>query len=497
MTSTAGQFEQPEQSEHSDLVDRDAREIAALVERREVSCVEVVTAHLDRIERLNPAVNALVALRDRDAVLAEAAEKDAALARGERAGRLHGLPVAIKDLAEVEGLPWTAGSPVHRDRVGAADELFVRRMKRAGAIVVGKTNTPELGFGSQTYNPVHGPTRNPYDLSRTPGGSSGGAAAALALRMLPVADGSDYMGSLRNPAAFCNVWGFRPSTGRVPKAGFVAQLSEIGPMGRTVDDVALLLLVLAGPDPGHLMGRAEDPAAFAGPLDADVSGTRVAWVGDLGGRLAFEPGVLELGRAAADALAALGCEVEEALPDQDFDELWSTALVWRWWNALELEPLYADPASRALLKPEIVWEIEGGLRLTALDVTRAIAARQRWADAVATFLTRYDVVLAPSAQVFPFDVATPWPAEIAGRPMDTYHRWMETVAPWSLAGTPVLGMPAGFDGRGLPTGVQLIGRPGADLDVLRLGRAYERATGWVERVRPGLLAGRQLPEASS
>jgi ureidomalonase len=475
MTSTAA---------GSDLVERDAREISALVERREVSCVEVVAAHLDRIERCNPAVNAVIALRDRDAVLAEAAQRDAQLARGERAGWLHGLPVAVKDLAEVAGLPWTGGSPVYRDRVGAVDELFVRRMKQAGAIVVGKTNTPELGFGSQTYNPVHGPTRNPYDLTRTPGGSSGGAAAALALRMLPVADGSDYMGSLRNPAAFCNVWGMRPSTGRVPKAGFVAQLSEIGPMGRTVGDVAALLAVLAGPDPGHLMGRTEDPSVFAGPLDADVAGTRVAWVGDLGGRLAFEPGVLELGRAAAGVLESLGCVVEEALPEQDLDELWSTALVWRGWNALELEPLYADPATRELLKPEIVWEIENGLRLTALDVTRALAARQRWLDVLAGFFDRFDVVVAPSAQVFPFDVGTPWPAEIDGRPMDTYHRWMETVAPWSLAGTPALGMPAGFDARGLPTGVQLIGRPGADLQVLQLGRAYEQATQWVQRVPP-------------
>jgi ureidomalonase len=471
----------------SDLVERDARELSGLVERREVSCVEVVTAHLEQIERLNPQVNAIIARRDPDVVLTEAAERDAQLARGERAGWLHGLPVAVKDLAEVAGLPWTAGSPVHRDRVGAVDELFVRRMKDAGAVVVGKTNTPELGFGSQTYNPVSGATRNPYDLSRTPGGSSGGAAAALALRMLPVADGSDYMGSLRNPAAFCNVWGMRPSTGRVPKPGFVAQLGEAGPMGRSVADVAALLSVLAGPDPDHLLGRAEDPAVFAGPLDADVAGARVAWVGDLAGRLAFEPGVLDLGRAAADTLASLGCVVEEALPDQDFDELWSTALVWRWWNALELEPLYADPATRALLKPEIVYEIEGGLRLSALDVTRALEGRQRWLDALAGFFTRYDFVLAPSAQVFPFDVGTPWPAEVGGRPMDTYHRWMETVAPWSLAGTPVLGMPAGFDARGLPTGVQLIGRPGADLDVLRLGRAYEQATRWVSRVRPALL----------
>jgi Asp-tRNA(Asn)/Glu-tRNA(Gln) amidotransferase A subunit family amidase len=467
-----------------ELVEPDARDLAGMIERREVSCVEVVRAHLEHIERTNPAVTAIIALRDPEAVLAEAAERDAQLARGRRLGWMHGLPIAVKDLAEVEGLPWTAGAPVFRDRVGAVDELFVRRMKAAGAIVIGKTNTPELGFGSQSYNPVWGTTTNPYDATRTAGGSSGGAAAALALRMLPVADGSDYMGSLRNPAAFCNVLGMRPSAGRVPKSGFVAQLGEIGPMGRSVADVAALLSVLAGPEPGALIARAEDPAVFAGPLASDVAGTRIAWVGDLGGHLATEPGVLELGRAAAGVFESLGCVVEEALPDHNFDELWSTLLTWRGWNALDLEPLYADPATRELLKPEVVWEIERGLALSALDVSRAVAGRQRWVDAVCALFDRYDAVLAPSTQVFPFDAATHWPTEIDGRPMDTYHRWMETVAPWTLAGVPVLGMPAGFDARGLPTGVQLVGRPGADLDVLRLGHAYEEATQWVRRMPP-------------
>jgi Asp-tRNA(Asn)/Glu-tRNA(Gln) amidotransferase A subunit family amidase len=470
-----------------ELVEPDSRTLAGLIERREVSCVEVVAAHLDQIERLNPTLNAIVARRDPDEVLAEARERDARLARGERAGPLHGLPVAVKDLAEVAGLPWTAGSPIFRDRVGRTDEVHVRRMRRAGAVVVGKTNTPELGFGSQTYNPVWGTTANPYDPARTCGGSSGGAAVALAARMLPVADGSDYMGSLRNPAAFCNVLGLRPSAGRVPRPGFVSQLGEVGPMGRSVGDVAALLAVLAGPDSRAPLSRREDPSVLARLDGADVRGTRVAWVGDLGGHLATEPGVLELGRSAARVLESVGCVVEEALPDHPFAELWQTMLVWRWWNALELEPLHADPATRRLLKPEIVWEIEHGLALTALDLTRAMAQRQRWYEVLAGFLDRYDAVLAPSAQVFPFDVATPWPAEIDGRPMDTYHRWMETVAPWSLAGTPVLGMPAGVDGRGLPTGVQLVGRPGADLDVLRLGLAYEEATQWVQRVRPPLL----------
>jgi amidase len=453
----------------TELPDLDALQLGRLIARGEASSVEVVTAHLDRIDALNPQVNAIVARRDRDAVLADAAARDA----DEPRGPLHGLPIAVKDLTEVAGLPWTAGSPVFRDRVGAVDEPAVGRLRAAGLVIVGKTNTPELGFGSQTYNPVYGATRNPYDLGRTIGGSSGGAAAALAARMLPIADGSDYMGSLRNPAAFGNVLGFRPTADTVAPHGPVVQLGELGPMGRTIDDVAELLSVMADP--------ARRPA---GSLDGDVDGTRVAWVGDLGGYLAVEPGVLELGRGAATVLAELGCVVDELVPAFDFTELWQAFLVWRGWNALELAPLHADTALRAQLKPEIVWEIERGLQLSALDLSRATAVRQRWIDAVAALFQGYDAVLAPSTQVFPFAVTTPWPEAIDGRRMDTYHRWMETVMPWSMAGTPVLGMPAGFDPRGLPTGVQLVGPAGADLAVLRLGRAYEQATGWVAHCPP-------------
>src|SRR6185312_10936687 len=275
-----------------------------------------------------------------------------------------------------------------------------------------------------------------------------------AARMLPIADGSDYMGSLRNPAAFGNVLGFRPTAGTVVPPGPIAQLGELGPMGRTVADVARLLGVMAARPPAE--------------LDGPVAGTRVAWVGDLGGRLATEPGVLELGRRAADALAGLGCAVEEHVPAFGFDELWDAFLVWRGLHALEL-----------------------ALAFTALDVRRAAAVRQRWTEAVGPLFARFDAVLAPSTQVFPFDVATPWPEVVDGRPMDTYHRWMETVMPWSMAGTPVLGMPAGFDPRGLPTGVQLVGPVGADNEVLRLGRAYEEATQWVARHPPSIVSRRR------
>lgn len=457
-----------------------AVDLAEGIRRREVSCVEVMSAYLGRIEALNPRVNAIVGLRGPDVLMREAAARDDQLARGEYLGWLHGFPFAVKDLAAAEGLLWTEGSPVYAQRVADVDDLFVRRLKDAGAIVVGKTNVPEFGLGSQTYNRVYGPTATPYDTSRTAGGSSGGAAAALALRLLPVADGSDYLGSLRNPAAFCNVLGFRPSFGRVPTAGFVAHPSVVGPMGRTVDDVAALLCVLAGAhDRAPLsFGGAAAPAPLP-PPEGSWRGVRIAWVADFGGYLATEAGLLDVCRKALRVFEDLGCQVEEAVPDYPPERIWSTVLTWRWWSALKQHDLYADPITRAELKPEIIWEIEHGLRLSALDVARVEAARTEWYDAALRFLDTYDFVIAPSTQVFPFPLTTPWPGEIDGRPMDSYHRWMETVAPWSMTGMPVLGMPAGFDGRGLPTGIQLVGRPRADTAVLQLAKAYEERTNWV------------------
>ena len=474
------------------LVELGVAELAARIAAREVSCVEVMRTYLDRIDALNPLVNAIVARRDRDQLLAEAEQRDRALDEGP-CGPLHGVPQAVKDLAEVAGQPWTSGSPVFRDRVGEVDAPFVRRIRTAGAVFVGRTNTPELGLGSQTYNPVWGATTNPYDPTRTSGGSSGGAAAALALRLLPVADGSDYLGSLRNPAAFCNVLGLRPSRGRVPKPGFVAQLGESGPMGRSVADLALLLSVMAGPDPAAPLART-DQLDLRDLRAADLRGRRIGWLGDLGGRLATEPGILTLGRATADALSGLGALVEDVVPDFDLDRLWRAVLVWRWWGMAEMAPLLAAGV-RERVKPEAVWEIEHGVALTAGEIAGALAVRDGWYATVLRLFDRYDALLAPSAQVFPFPVDRPWPDEVDGRPMDTYHRWMETVAPWSLAGVPVLGMPAGFDARGLPTGVQLIGPPGGDRRVLEIGLAHERATGWVDRVRPPVLgaAGRAEP----
>jgi ureidomalonase len=448
--------------------------------------VEVARAHAELADAVNPLLNALVARRDPEVVLAEAAERDAELARGEHRGVLHGVPQAVKDLAEVEGQPFVAGSPLFASRVGLVDAPHVARMRAAGAVFVGRTNTPELGFGSQTYNPVWGTTRNPYDLARTVGGSSGGAAAALATRMLPAADGSDYMGSLRNPAAWANVYGLRPSRGRVPGVpGFVAQLGEAGPMARSIADLAALLGVMTAGAPVGPLDRA-DPLDLTDLRPADPRGLRVGWLGDLGGRLATEPGLLELARSPVDVLAGLGAEVEEVVPAFDLDRLWEAFLAWRWWNAVEMAPVIEDPALRALCKPEVVWEVEHGLELSALDVARAVTTRAQWYAAVVGLFGRFDVLVAPATQVHPFDAEVPWPREIAGRPMDTYHRWMETVAPWSMAGVPVLGTPAGFTREGLPVGAQLIGPPGGDRRVLEVGLTHEAATDHAAR-RPAVI----------
>ena len=473
----------------NDLVMLDAIELAELVRTRAVSCVDVMGAYLGHIAAHNPRVNAIVALRGRDDLLAEAAERDRDLAAGRYRGRLHGLPYAVKDLAAARGLPWTNGSPIFAGRVADHDDTFVARVRAAGAIIIGKTNVPEFGLGSQSYNPVYGTTTNPYDTSRTAGGSSGGAAAALALRMLPVADGGDYMGSLRNPAAFNNVYGLRPTWGRVPVPGFVSQLSVLGPMGRTVDDVAALLEVMAGPDDGAPLSMRADPAALAPPLrPRDLRGMRVAWVGDWDGYLATEPGVLDVCASALAGFEALGARVDPVLPGFAPQRVWQTFLTWRWWANLSRYDLYHDPDLRRQVKPEALWEIEHGLKVTALDITRAMAEREEWYATVLSLLDTYDVIAAASAQVFPFDAATHWPREIDGRPMDTYHRWMETVAPWSLTGLPALGMPAGFSPGGLPAGLTLVARPAAERTLLETAKAYAQTTDHVRATPPPGLA---------
>jgi amidase len=422
----------------------------------------------------------------------QARTRDEQLARGQYLGWMHGFPHAVKDTVSTKGIRTTWGSPLI-DMVPGTDSFLVERLKKNGAIVIGKTNTPEFAMGSQTYNPIFGTTLNAYAPAKTAGGSSGGAAAALALRMLPVADGSDIMGSLRNPAAFNNVIGFRPSYGRVPGGPalevFVHQLGASGPMGRKVADVAMLLSVIAGPHPADPNSIEQDPLAFAAPLDRDFKQTRIGWLGNLGGYLAMEPGVMELCESSLQSFEAIGCTVEQARLAFPPEQMWDTWLTLRHWllcgNYL---PLYNDPAKRALMKPEAQWEVEGGLKLTAMDVHKASVARTGWYEMMRKLLETYDYLLLPSAQVFPFDAATHWPKNIDGKTMDTYHRWMGVVVPGSLSGSPIISMPIGFSRDGLPMGIQIIGRHHGDFAVLQIAYAYEQASGWVDKCLPPLIA---------
>ncbi len=469
----------------TDLTSLSASALSAMIAGRRVSAVEVMQAHLDRIARVNPGLNAVISLRPADDLLAEARAADAA----PRRGWLHGLPLAVKDLALVKGIRSTSGSPIFADLVPAEDDALARALRATGAILIGKTNTPEFGLGSHSFNPIFGVTRNPYDGSRTAGGSSGGAAAALAARLVPIADGSDMMGSLRNPAAFCNVYGFRPSYGLVPSDPvgdtFLHQLSTNGPMGRTVEDVARLLESLARPDPR--LPHSRPPEAYSDGLDSDPKGARIGWLGDWGGAYPMEPGILGLCETALETFTALGAHVEPVAPPFPAEKLWDAWITLRSFAiAGGVAPLHANPKTRALLKPEMLWEIERGLALSAMEVHRASTLRSQWFATLAALFQTYDALVLPSAQVWPFPVEWRYPETIDGHPMDTYHRWMEVVIPVSLVGLPALALPAGFGPQGLPMGMQLFGPRGADRAILRLGQAYHRATDWPARRPPAL-----------
>ena len=469
----------------------DAAALSSAIKSRQISCVEVITAYLDHIDAINPAVNAIVSIRPRAELLEDARRRDAELSRGEYAGPMHGFPHAIKDLEATAGIRTTMGSPILKDFIPRADSILVERIKRAGAIIIGKTNVPEFGLGSHSYNPVFGTTLNAYDQSKTAGGSSGGAAAALALRMLPVADGSDHAGSLRNPAAFNNVFGFRTAFGRVPsdvREVFMPALSVHGPMARTVPDIAMLLSVIAGYDARVPLSIREDSSRFGESLARDFKGTRIAWGGDFSGYLPFEPGVLELCRTALGAFESIGCIVEEAIPDYPIERVWESWLVLRAWQVGGLlKTYYADPARRALMKPEVQWEIERGFKLSAYDVADASAVRSAWYQAMRTMFEKYDFFILPSAQVFPFDATLHWPEVINGKAMDTYHRWMEVMIPVTMSGCPALNVAAGFSATGLPMGIQIVAPNRSEFACLQLAHAYDQATRWVETRLPALL----------
>jgi amidase len=476
-----------------DLLLLPATTLSKRIAARELSCRALMQASLERIAALNPRHNAIVSLRDAGELLLEADAYDQALARGERKGWMHGFPVAVKDLSDALGLPTTLGSLAVGRRMPAADALFVQRMKAAGAIVIGKTNTPEFGLGSHTYNEVFGITRNAWDPAKSAGGSSGGAAVALALGMLPVADGSDMGGSLRNPAAFNNIVGFRPSRGRVPEVPaqdvFYAQLSTEGPMGRTTEDVARLLCTMAGWDARAPLSLAEalpDPDA-ADPI-ACTPGQRIGWLGPIWPDLPLEPGVRELCEAALARLQQAGCVVEPCKLGVPREVNWTA-----WLRLRQLlvggkrAALYAQPRTRELMKPEARWEVEQGFALTGAQIYEASVQRTLVYEAFRRLFERYDYVAAPSAQVFPFDAQLHWPQQVAGVAMDTYHRWMEIVTPFTLAGLPVASVPVGFNAAGLPMGLQLAGPVRADLRVLALARAFEAIAPWTTK-RPPVLA---------
>ena len=471
------------ESATSQLCFTGAVEMAQLIRNKQLSAREALAEHLKQIDRVNPKVNAIVTLVSEMAAQA-AAHADEMQARREKLGPLHGLPVAHKDLIETRGIRTTFGSPLFKDYIPAEDNILVERMQRAGAIVVGKTNTPEFGAGSQTFNAVFGATRNPYDPGKTCGGSSGGAAVALACGMVPVASGSDAGGSLRNPAAYCNVVGFRPSIGRVPnpKAGFGwSTLSTSGCLGRSVADLALSLSTIAGPDPNTPLAINEPGEVFSRPLERSFKGVRVAYFKDLGG-VPFDPRVRTVIDAQRATFESLGCIVEQAEPDFSPAEIsFRTIRAWtaaaNYGNMLQQHP--------EGFKDTLKDEIQRGKKLTGEDLAHAETAHTLVWRRFQAFLEKYEFFVLPTTQLPPFDVNLPYPTEIAGVHFDNYIDWMKACWYISATGNPAASVPAGFTPEGLPVGLQIVGRDKQDFSVLQLAHAFEQATGFGKR-RPAI-----------
>jgi amidase len=451
-------------------------EMARLIRTKKLSAREALAAHLKQIERVNPKVNAIVTLVPEMAA-ADAAKADEMQAHKEMLGPLHGLPAAHKDLMETRGIRTTFGSPLYTNYIPTEDHLVVQRIRKAGAITIGKTNTPEFGAGSQTFNEVFGATRNPYDLTKTCGGSSGGAAVALACGLVPVADGSDAGGSLRNPAAFCNVVGFRPSIGRVPdpNAAFAwSTLSTSGCLGRSVADLAFVLSAIAGPDSRAPLSIDEPGKRFARPLDRSFKGVRVAWFRNLGG-IPFDTRVRTVVDGHRTTFESLGCIVEEAEPD--FAPAETAFRLLRAWNSASTygAKLHDHPDA---FKTTLRGEIESGLRLTGADLSHAEAAHSQIWRRFQAFLGKYEYFVLPTTQLPAFDVNTPYPTEIAGVKFDNYIDWMKSCWYISATGNPAASVPGGFTPEGLPVGVQIVGRDKEDFSVLQMAHAFEQATGF-------------------
>ena len=457
-----------------------AVELAQKIRSGEISAVETMEAHLAQIEKVNPQVNAIVTLLPERA-MEEARKADEKLARGEEVGPLHGLPVAHKDLVQTKGIRTTFGSLVYEDFIPEEDALLVERLREAGAILLGKTNTPEFGAGSQTFNKVFGVTKNPYDLSKTCGGSSGGAAVSVACRMLPFADGSDLGGSLRNPTNFCNVVGFRPSVGRVPswpsESGWNSFAVD-GPIARTVEDAALMLSVLSGPDLRSPLSLPENGDVFRKPLERDLKGVRIAWSADLGG-LPVDSRVTATLEAQREVFADLGCIVEEGFPDfSDADEIFKNFRAW--YYEMNLGSLL--PEHRDKMKETVVWNIEAGMKLSGPELGRAEVKRTALFHRVREFMQDYDFLALPVSQVPPFPIEQEFVSEINGVQMETYLDWMRSCYFISVTGQPAISVPCGFTTDGLPVGLQLVGKPQDDLGVLQLAYAFEKATRFYQKI---------------
>ncbi len=473
----------------TDITDFNASELSERIHQRQISCTEVMQAYLQRIEKLNPLYNAIVNLAPADQLMTQARQCDEELLQGHSRGWLHGIPQAIKDTGHALGFPSTLGSRLLAQQMPRADSIMTERMKAAGAIVIGKTNMPELGLGSHTFNTLFGATPNAWDTSVSAGGSSGGAAVALAQRMLPVADGSDFMGSLRNPAGWNHLFGMRPSQGRVPYGPgadvWVDQLGTEGPMARSVRDLARLLATQSGYD-------RRQPLSINAVLDiSDIQytpealhGLRVGWLGDLGGHLAMEDGILNVCEDALRVMQNAGAHVEPTAPGFDTEALWACWLVWR--RALvgpKAAALMQLPKARETLKPEVLWEYDNSLKLSYMYFQRASQQRTGFYNHLLQLFERVDVLALPVAQVWPFSLDERWPHKIGDRPMDTYHRWMECTIYATLAGLPAISLPAGFHpNQPWPMGIQLIGKPQGDVALLQVAAAYEAVrSDWLQR----------------
>jgi len=443
----------------SQIIDWSALDLSNAIRTKEVSCVEVMTAYLKHIHQYNPVYNAIISRVSEEILIAKAQDADVALAKGEYWGWMHGMPHAIKDLAPVKGMRYTQGSLLFKDRIAAEDSPLVAKIRNAGAIFIGKTNTPEFGLGSQTYNPIFGATGSAYHPNLTAGGSSGGAACGLGTRMLPVADGGDMMGSLRNPGAFNNVIGFRPSTTVVMEDGDAKNrlLWTSGPMGRNTRDTIQLLQTLA-----------LQPNEFNDIEPLDLKGLKIGWLGDLNSYLPMENGIIELCEASLKTISSAGAKVEVMQPNFAMSDLWFSWTRLRHHIRLQQLEYYEYPAKKDLLKPELLWEIAQGLSFSQKDVGRANRIRANWYLELDRMFEQYDFLVLPTAQVFPFSKETHWPKNIDGKTMDTYHRWMEVVILASLGGIPVVNVPVGFDEQGRPMGMQIMGKFGDDRRVLAL-----------------------------